>query len=91
MIATQIFNYGRVVGDFGNDDLKVKPHGGSCLNSTFKYNTAGHFITGELNITDNENLRIIHFKSSKSSDSQSINWKHNCKLLMGYLRDYARK
>ena len=58
-IAPKIFNYKRVLQDFGIDDLKAKPPHCSCHNSPFKYTPASLIITGNLSIIDNDNSEFI--------------------------------
>jgi len=59
--------------------------------SPFKYSAAGHDITGDLSIIDNEYLRNILVKCPKYREPQSINRKYNFKLMMDSVEDYTRK
>jgi hypothetical protein len=54
-----IFNYKRLLQDFGIDDLKAKPPDFSCHNSPFKYSSVGRVFTGDMIIIDDEYLRKI--------------------------------
>jgi hypothetical protein len=58
-IASNIFNYKRLLQDFSIDDLKAKPPDFSCHNSPFKYSPVGRVFTGDMIIIDNEYLRKI--------------------------------
>ena len=59
--------------------------------SPLKYSPAGHNITENWSIIDNENLLKILVKGLKYRDPQSINRKYNFKLLLHSVEDYARK
>ena len=77
--------------DFSIDGLKAKPPDFFCHNTPFKYSPAGHVITENLSIIDNEYLRKILVKSPNYREPQSINWKYNLKLLMYSVEDDAKK
>ena len=62
----------------------AKPPAYSYHNSPLKYNPAGHVITTDLNIIDNENIGKIIAKGSKYRD-----WKYNFTQLTDYVEDYA--
>ena len=53
-------------------------------NFPFIYNLTGHVITGDLKI-------IMFAKGPKYREPKSINWKHNFKILMDSVEDYARQ
>jgi hypothetical protein len=61
-IATKIFNYKHVLHDLNIDHFKSKPPDCTCASSPFIYNSAGHVITGDLNITNNTSLRDVFTK-----------------------------
>ena len=63
----------------------------TCASFQFTYNPAGHVITGDLNIVDNTSLRNVLSKGPKYREPKSINWKHNFKILMDSVEDYARQ
>jgi hypothetical protein len=58
----------------------------TCASSSFIYNPTDHVITGDLKIINNISLREVFAKGPKS-----INWKHNFKILMDSIEDYARQ
>ena len=77
--------------DFNTDDLKNKQTTCSCSSSPFNYMPAGHVITGELNLVSNEKLKNLLYKGPKYRLPNQINWKHNFKILMDSVEDYARQ
>ena len=64
-----------------------------CASSLFIYNPAGHVIAVDLNIINNTSLRDVFAKEPKFfyREPKSINWKHNFKILMDSVEDYARE
>ena len=62
-----------------------------CASSPFIYNPAGHVINGDLEIINNTALRDLFAKGSKYREPKSINWKHNLKIFMDSVEDYARQ
>jgi len=90
-IATQIFNYKKVFQDLNIDDFMSKRPECTCASTPFIYNLAGYVITGDLNIFNNTSLRNVFAKESKYREPKSINWKHNFKILMDFVEDYARQ
>ena len=77
--------------DLNIDDFKSKPPDRTCASSLFIYNTADHVITGDLKIINNTSLREVFAKEHKYRELKSINWKHNFKILMDSVEDYARQ
>ena len=77
--------------DLNIDDFKAKPPDCTCASSPFIYNPTGHDITGDLKIISNTSLREVFAKGSKYREPNSINWKHNFKILMDSVEDYARQ
>ena len=59
--------------------------------SPFTCNPDGHNITGDHNIMNNTSLRDVFTKGSIYCEPKSINWKHNFKILMDSVDDYARQ
>jgi len=57
----------------------------------FIYNPADHVITGDFKIINNTSLRNVFAKEPKYREPRSINWKHNFKLIMDSVEDYARQ
>jgi hypothetical protein len=62
----------------------------TCASFPFIYNTTGHVITGDLKIIKETSLREVIAKRPKYREPKSINWKHNFKILMDSVEDYAR-
>jgi hypothetical protein len=80
-----MFNYKHVLHDLNIDDFKSKPH------SPFIDNPAGYVITGDLKIINNTSIRDLFTKGPKYREPKSINRKHNFKILMDSVEDYARQ
>ena len=55
------------------------------------YNPADHVITGDLKIINNTSLQDVFTKGPIYREPQSINWKHNFRMLMDSVEDYARQ
>ena len=75
--------------DLNIDDFKSKLP--DCVSeiSPFIYNPACHVITGNLKIINNTSLRDVFAKGLKYREPKFINWKHNFKILMDSVGDYA--
>jgi hypothetical protein len=80
-----------VLRDLNIDDFKSKPPDCTCASSPFIYNPTGHVITGDLKIINNTSLQEVFAKGPKYREPKSINWKHNSKILMDSVEDYARQ
>jgi len=80
-----------VLRDLNIDDFKSKPPDCTCASSPFIYNPTGHVITGDLKIINNISLREVFAKGPKYREPKSINWKHNFKIFMYSVEDYARQ
>jgi hypothetical protein len=72
------------------NDFKSKPPDCTCASPPFIYDPTGHVIAGDLNIINNTSLREVFAKGPKYREPKSINWKHNFKILMYSVDDYAR-
>ena len=55
----------------------------------FIFNPTGHVITDDLKVINNTSLREVFAKWTKYREPKSINWKHNFKILMDSVEDYA--
>ena len=77
--------------DLNIDDVKSKTPDCSCAKTPFIYNPTGHVITGDLKIINNISLREMFAKGPNYREHKSINWKHNFKILMDSVEDYARQ
>ena len=62
-----------------------------CSPSQFLYSPAGHIVTNDLNIIQNQQLRDLKSKGPKNQNLQSFSWKYNFKLIMDFVEEYARK
>jgi hypothetical protein len=61
------------------------------ISLSFSIQPIGHVITGDLNIIQHESLRKVISHGPKFRESQHINWKHNFKIIMDAVEDYARR
>ena len=87
-IASKIFNYKRTLTNLDlNNDLSIPS---SCSESPFLYGPAGHVITGDLSIIENDELRNVIRKGPKYREAQPIKWKYTFKVLMDSVEEYAR-
>ena len=70
------------------ENITRNPSACSCKASEFRYNPAGHVITGDLNI-----IRISKFRDilSKGPKPRSFTWKQNSKLILDSVEEYARR
>jgi hypothetical protein len=76
--------------DLNIDDFKSKPPDCTCASSPFIYNPTGHVITGDLKIINSTSPGEVFAKGPKYREPKSINWKHNFKILIDSVEDYAR-
>jgi hypothetical protein len=74
------------------DHLIVNPPTCSCCLSPFNYSLAGHAITGDVNIVENEDLKSFIQKGPKFRKPRSFNWRQNFISIMYAVEDvfYAR-
>ena len=89
-IASKIFNYKKALRNLNAHDIISNPPPCSCSTSPYLYSPAGHIITGNLDIIDNNILRDSISKGPKYRESPSFTWKYNFKLVMDAIEDYAR-
>ena len=90
-IASTCFNKKHVLHNLNIDGFKSMPPDCTCTSSPFIYNPTGHVITGDLKVINNTSLREVFAKWPKYREPKSINWKHNFKILMDSVEDYARQ
>ena len=90
-IASKIFNYKQSLQDWRFTNHDVHTPSCSCSSSQFLYSPAGHIITGDLNIIQNQQLRDLIPKGPKYREPHSLSWKYNLKIIMDSLEEYARK
>ena len=90
-IGRKIFNYKEALQDINIEEYLKNPLTCDCSHSPFQYNPSGHVITGDLNIIQHESLRKLISHGPKFREPQHINWKHNFKIIMDAVEDYARR
>jgi len=90
LLATKIFNYQHML-HLNIDDFKSILNFKTCASSSFIYNPADHVITGDLKIINDTSLQDVFTKGPKYREPKSINWKHNFRILMDSIEDYARQ
>ena len=90
-IAPKIFNYKNVLQGLNTENITRNPSVCSCKALEFCYNTAGHIITGDLNIVRISKLRGILSKGPKYREPRSFTWKQNSKLILDSVEEYARR
>ena len=81
--ASTIFNYKHVLHDLNIDDFKSKPPDCTCASSPVIYNPTGHVLTAI-------STRCVRQRATYR-EPKSINRKHNFKILMDSVEDYARQ
>ena len=86
-IGRNIFTYKEALQDINIEEYLKNPLTCDCSHSPFQYNPSGHVITGDLNII----LRKVISHGPKFREPQHINWKHNFKIIMDAVEDYARR
>ena len=90
-IGRKICNYKEALQDINIEEYLKNPLTCDCSHSPFQYNPSGHVITGDLNIIQHESLRKVISHGPKFREPQHINWKHNFKIIMDAVEDYARR
>ena len=90
-LACKIFNFKEALQDINIEEYLKNPLTCDCSHSPFQYNPSGHVITGDLNIIQHESLRKVVSHGPKFREPQHINWKHNFKIIMDAVEDYARR
>ena len=73
-VASKLFNYKQTLQCLDIDHLILNPPTCSCSSSSFKYSPAGHIITGDVDIVENEDLKSIILKGPKFREPRSFNW-----------------
>jgi hypothetical protein len=90
-IGHKIFNYKEALQDIKIEEYPMNPLTCDCSHSPYQYNSSGHLITGDLNIIQDESLRKVISHGPIFREPQHINWKHNFKMIMDVVEDYARR
>jgi uncharacterized protein (DUF779 family) len=86
-----MFNYKEVLQDMNIEEYIQNPLTCDCSHSPFQCHPSGHVITGDLNIIQHESLRKVISHGPKFREPQHINWKHNLKIIMDVVEDYAER
>jgi hypothetical protein len=90
-IGRNIFNYKEALQDINMEEYLNNPLTCDCSHSPFQYIPSGYVITNDLNINQHESLRNVISHGPKFREPQHINWKHNFKLIMDAVEEYARR
>ena len=73
------------------EQLRQNPPKCSCSSSPFNYSPAGHIITGDVNIVQNEDLRSLILKGPKFREPRSFKWRQNFVSIMDSVEEYTRR
>ena len=90
-VASKLFNYKQALKHLNVHDFKANPPPCTCSSSPFLYSPAGHIITGDLNIVQNDLLKDLLYKGPKYREPRPFSWKHNFKIVMDAVENYARR
>jgi hypothetical protein len=90
-IASKLFNYKQTLQCLDIKQLRQNPQKCSCSSSPFNYSPAGHIITGDVNIVQNEDLRSLILKDPKFREPRSFKWRQNFVSIMDSVEEYARR
>jgi hypothetical protein len=85
------FNYKQTLQSLDIDNLTLNPPTCSCSPSPFNYSSAGHIITGDVDIVENEDLKSLIRKGPKFTEPRSFNWRQNFVSIMNAVEDYAKR
>jgi hypothetical protein len=89
-IASKLFNYKQTLQCPDIEQLRQNPPKCSC-SSPFNYSPAGHIITGDVNIVQNEDLRSLMLKGPKFWEPHSFKWWQNFVSIIDSVEKYARR
>ena len=90
-IASKLFNYKQTLQCLDIEQFRQNPPKCSCSSSPFNYSPAGHIITGDVNIVQNEDLRSLILKGPKFREPRSFKWRQNFVSIMDSVEEYARR
>jgi hypothetical protein len=90
-IGLKIFTYKETLQNINIEEYLKNPLTCDCSHSPFQCNPFGHVITGDLNIIQHESLQKVISHGPKFREPQHINWKHNFKIIMDAVENYARR
>lgn len=71
------------------DRLMHNPNVRVLVFSTFNYSAAGHIITGNVNMIENEDMESLILKGPKCRKPRSVNWRKNFIIIKNSIDDYA--
>jgi hypothetical protein len=89
-MASKPFNYKQTLQSLDIEHLTLNPPTCSCSSSPFNYSPAGHIITGDVGIVENEGLKSLVRKGPKFREPRSFNWRKNFAYIMNAVEDYAK-
>ena len=89
-IAGKIFNFKQSIKDL-DFETGTKNFSCDCHVSDFKYEPAGHVVTGNLGIVENRKLRKLISKGPSYREQNNINWDTNLKIIKKAVRAYKIK
>ena len=90
-IASKLFNYKQTLQSLDIDHLTLNPLMCSCSSSPFNYSPAGHIISGDVDVVENEDLKSLIRKGPKFREPRSFNWRQNFVSIMNAVEDYAKR
>jgi hypothetical protein len=74
IIASKLFNYKQTLQCLDIEQIRQNLPKCSCSSSLLNYTPAGHIITGDVNIVQNEDLRSLILKGPKFREPRSFKW-----------------
>jgi hypothetical protein len=83
-IASKFFNYKQTLQCLGIEQLRQNPTKCLCSFPPFNYSSAGHIITRDVIIVQNEDLKSIILKEPRSSK-----WRQNFVFIMDSVEEYG--
>jgi hypothetical protein len=90
-IASKLFNYKHTLQSLDIDHLTHNPPTCSCSSSPFNYSPAGHVITGDVDIVENEDLKSLIRTGLKFTEPRPFNWRQNFVPIINAVEDYAKR
>jgi hypothetical protein len=91
-IAFKLFtcNYKQTLQCLDIEQFRQNPQMCSC-SSPSNYSPAGHIITVDVEIVQNEDLRSLILKGPKFQEPHSFKWRQNFVSIMDSVEEYARR
>jgi hypothetical protein len=89
-IASKPFNYKQNLQFLDIYQLSLNRPTCSSFSSPFNCSPAGHIITGEVDIVENEDLKSLISKGPQSREPRSFNWRQNSVSIMHAVEDFAK-